>query len=410
MASLGWIHYSRQFRDRVHTILDMMDEEGVVDELGVGAFRDAFADIFFPGISTIQTRAKYFFIIPYLIKDYLNLSPNHQKGLDQFLYEAEHKIMWNLAAMYNYDRRSGSGVIGITKRQGIRIGTRPSSVYWNGVRTLGFIRTGLSLSEYGLRIQESLSDKITRTLTSKKEDGDDEDVDLAGSHGIRVSTYHKNWKHSLDMPLAYEEADFFRQAISRFVPDSLLHQIINNEVIRTQFLDFKEFRSFVTHVIKQNLTKELKANLVLAHDLDVVVEGLHWVYSNEINRHRYQDEQLFENWLKWKKSVYSNIIDLKHLKGERLVTIAPRSNRNSKLFIIRICDLIREKNLDYNLFAGLVRDQETNVKTYKSRFRLGAEIDFRRGDTKSLAFLNYRYSKAQTIVNDIFASLTQTNA
>jgi hypothetical protein len=26
----------------------MMDEEGMVDELGVGSFRDAFADLFFP--------------------------------------------------------------------------------------------------------------------------------------------------------------------------------------------------------------------------------------------------------------------------------------------------------------------------------------------------------------------------
>jgi hypothetical protein len=149
MASLGWIHYSRQFRDRVHTILDMMDEEGVVDELGVGSFRDAFADIFFPGISTIQTRAKYFFIIPYLIKDYLNLDPKQQRGLDQFLYEEEHKIMWDLAAKYNYNRAGGSGVIGITKTPGNRIGRRPSSVYWNGVRTLGFIKTTLSLTEYG---------------------------------------------------------------------------------------------------------------------------------------------------------------------------------------------------------------------------------------------------------------------
>src|SRR5580765_4172151 len=113
MASLGWIHFSRSFRDRVNTVLDMMDEEGMVDELGVGAFRDAFADIFFSGISTIQTRAKYFFFVPYLIKDYLNLSSNRQNGLDKYLYEAEHEVMWKLAAKYNFDRNAGSGVIGI---------------------------------------------------------------------------------------------------------------------------------------------------------------------------------------------------------------------------------------------------------------------------------------------------------
>ncbi|MEX2417466.1 MAG: DUF6361 family protein [Actinomycetota bacterium] len=35
----------------------MFREEGSVDEIGVGVIRDAFADMFFPGTSTIQTRA-----------------------------------------------------------------------------------------------------------------------------------------------------------------------------------------------------------------------------------------------------------------------------------------------------------------------------------------------------------------
>jgi hypothetical protein len=227
---------------------------------------------------------------------------------------------------------------------------------------------------------------------------------------MRISTYHKKWKDSLDMPLDYEEADFFRQAITRFVPDSLLHQIISDDTIRKQFLQLKEFRSFVTYAIKQNLRMDLKENLVLAHDLDVVVEGLHWVYSNEINKHRYQDERFFKNWLKWKQNLYSEIIDLNNLRGEKLVTIAPRANRDSKLFIIKICDLIRDKNPDYTLIAALVRAQESNVKKHKSRFRLGAEIDFSKGDAKSLSFLNYRYGTAQTIVIDIFTSLTAQNA
>jgi hypothetical protein len=35
-------------------------------ELGIGSIRDGFADILFPGTSTIQTRVRYFLFIPWM--------------------------------------------------------------------------------------------------------------------------------------------------------------------------------------------------------------------------------------------------------------------------------------------------------------------------------------------------------
>jgi len=46
--------------------LKMLEESTALDELGIGVIRDAYADILFPGISTLQTKAKYFVLIPYL--------------------------------------------------------------------------------------------------------------------------------------------------------------------------------------------------------------------------------------------------------------------------------------------------------------------------------------------------------
>ena len=75
MASLGWIHFSPTHRQHVGSVLDLLRPEGMVDELGLGTMRDALANALFPGISTIQTRAKYFFLIPYILYDYQNLPP-----------------------------------------------------------------------------------------------------------------------------------------------------------------------------------------------------------------------------------------------------------------------------------------------------------------------------------------------
>ena len=57
---LGWIDFSKNDRNIAFSVLKLLEEPGAVDEMGIGIFRDAFADILFTGTSTIQTRAKYF--------------------------------------------------------------------------------------------------------------------------------------------------------------------------------------------------------------------------------------------------------------------------------------------------------------------------------------------------------------
>lgn len=66
---LGWIDFSKNERNKVLTVLDLLSEQGTLDELGIAPIRDGFANLFFPGTSTIQTRAKYFFLVPYAMKD-----------------------------------------------------------------------------------------------------------------------------------------------------------------------------------------------------------------------------------------------------------------------------------------------------------------------------------------------------
>jgi hypothetical protein len=60
ISSLGWIDFSSEHREKVRTVLDLLATPGVLDELGIGVVLVSFADRIFPGISTIQTRAKYF--------------------------------------------------------------------------------------------------------------------------------------------------------------------------------------------------------------------------------------------------------------------------------------------------------------------------------------------------------------
>lgn len=57
---IGWIDFSKEDRKKVLSVIELLSEKSALDELGIAPIRDGFADLFFPGTSTIQTRAKYF--------------------------------------------------------------------------------------------------------------------------------------------------------------------------------------------------------------------------------------------------------------------------------------------------------------------------------------------------------------
>ena len=65
-SSIAWIDFSEQDRRRMIEMVSLFKDRDTRDELGLGSIRNAFADLFFPGTSTLQTRARYFFFVPWI--------------------------------------------------------------------------------------------------------------------------------------------------------------------------------------------------------------------------------------------------------------------------------------------------------------------------------------------------------
>src|SRR5699024_7519624 len=121
-------------------VLHALSSEGAVDELGIGQVRDRFSDILFPGTSTIQTRAKYFFIIPYLLMEIEKESFDSPNKLINKLWDAELDL---IDILLKGDR---NGVIGASARKKLK--RKPSEIYWIGLRTFGFLKSNLTLKSY----------------------------------------------------------------------------------------------------------------------------------------------------------------------------------------------------------------------------------------------------------------------
>ncbi len=69
-SQITWMDFSESDRRKMVRVISMFKQRDTRDEMGLARIRDGFADLFFPGTTTIQTRAKYFLYIPWLFRTY----------------------------------------------------------------------------------------------------------------------------------------------------------------------------------------------------------------------------------------------------------------------------------------------------------------------------------------------------
>lgn len=141
MASkLAWLDFSERERRQALDVIDLFQEEDTRDELGIGVIRDAFADHFFPGTSTIQTRLRYFLFVPWILQQ-LEASRTPTSDIKRRSRSRQGRLCSSLIA-------GGEEVGVIGYRAGINVQRLPSNVYWNGLKQWGILRFNGSEADY----------------------------------------------------------------------------------------------------------------------------------------------------------------------------------------------------------------------------------------------------------------------
>ena len=243
--NLGWIDFSDNDRKKTMDVLRLFQEQGAVDELGIGIIRDGFANYFFPGTSTIQTRAKYFFIIPYAMMD--TVSDPRVTSVSSALRRLD-EIEKESAILLK--KSSGDlGVIGATILPKWVVRT-PSTIYWNGLRTLGIFNGGLNqtmtISEYFRLAIKLREEKKASALGNRKEDAEENNKDDAGAGDFRFRNfwllpYKQGWKEHLTIDLSQAEADFLSTKIKTSNPNTVFAYILREGINIEQYCDFTAF-------------------------------------------------------------------------------------------------------------------------------------------------------------------------
>lgn len=412
MASIGWIDFSPKDRNRVGSVLDLLRPEGMVDELGLGTIRDSISNQLFPGISTIQTRAKYFFIIPYILREYqsLPLAQRRAKTASKFLEEKEYEIMWQLAEKYNFVE--GNGVIGISKHKPEKIIRRPSAIYWTGLYTYKFVDThGLSTEDFlNQATNSSLESLLSIKQTDTDENNDDKDAGYEDIFRIKVPR-KPNWSENLNLDLDKEEAEFFEDRIISMSKNKLVAELLINERLWQLFINTDNFMDFIKAAAKiilykrDHLSSGLKETLILAHDFSELMYGAHIAYNNQLHQKVFNKNYFEDDWVKWLQNIQTRMLESQNFDPDRLFALSLNTRETTVQFVKKWWELTKNNFNDLDERDNLIAFQEAMVKGSKARLKWNKVDDVQEEKWLGLKYFDYRFFQAKTILKDIKTGL-----
>lgn len=129
---LAWLDFSERDQRRARELIQLFLQPESRDELGIGTVRDALSDLLFPGISVIQTRARYFLFTPWLFRE------GARKGR-----RGRELLNWvdRWQRVHVETLRSNGDLDGLIGRvAGARVKILPSTIYWNALQKFGILR------------------------------------------------------------------------------------------------------------------------------------------------------------------------------------------------------------------------------------------------------------------------------
>ena len=219
MSSFSWLDSSEQERTQILDVISLFREKETRDELGIGLVRDAFADLFFPGTSTIQTRARYFLFVPWL---YLDLERLRVKSAD-----VERRGRNEEVRLINtlFDNGAVDGLIGIQARRSLK--RLPSTIYWQGLGAWGIRRYDGSQTSYHRSLDSfyaaQTEAKLMRRDNRAGEDAAEIQLRQLNNWDPGVAELRpKDFPNGATFALSQDEAAYLKERIIMAQPHSLL--------------------------------------------------------------------------------------------------------------------------------------------------------------------------------------------
>jgi hypothetical protein len=392
MSHLAWLDTSESDRRRMMHIIDLFQQKGTVDELGLGGIRDTISDVLTPGTSTIQTRARYFFFIPWI---YLTLE---RKGTPaERVSSKARSLEIELSAVLSKSPDS-AGTIGLLA--GASLKRLASSVYWAGLKRLGF------------RLFDGAQDRYHRRFGKALQVGGEESSDrtLSANWNPHIPAAPEGFPEAMSLALTKQEALFFAEQLAMHAPNSLLHFLVDGKELGDG-ISFPwelptvgemgaDLRLWLSHA---QCYSELMHGAALLYNLMLAEKGkrdqLHESYGAAFDEWAELIEARRGPFASWSRQEFWSLVRREN----------PRTSVPAEQFSNQWIDAVMASRgalalRDDRVARRWIEEREYRLKTSRARLRSPAHLELWGGASGADQF-NYRWGITQTIVRDIVAGL-----
>lgn len=404
-SSFTWLDYSAQDQRKMLDVISLFKEQTTRDELGIGTIRDAFADLFFPGVSTIQTRARYFLFIPWIYQDMIRRKTSSQQ-VSARLRQREVELINILVETTDSD-----GTIGKVARASLK--RLPSNIYWFGLGCWGIYRYGVSQQEYH-QFFDQLNRSSRRTLYS-------DEGTVIGTEGPEwdplMPPAPDDFPKNMSFGLTEEEARYLADRIAQWHPRSLLTHLVQQtgqtELLKSHFA--------WEHPQLNEFSSPLREHLHYAQIFSETIHGAALLYNLMLAEAK-PDEKLIESYRaalqQWATRLSNHAKDFQQWDQKTFWGLvnqqAGQVSWKTQSFVNQWFDLATKPEIavciaDNREAKNLIHDREAALKGKQARLDNPRALELWLGNAGADQ-LNFRWPTVCTILTDISKGLAQKEA
>jgi hypothetical protein len=407
MSAFVWLDYSERERRKMLDVVDLFREHDTRDELGIGSVRDAFADLLFPGTSTIMTRARYFLLVPWMYEQ----QEKSRVSSSQIAARARRAEINLVDAI----ERSDDKLFNIGKVAKNTLKRLPSSVYWQGLSVWGIRTFRGSQAQYHRSLDRYYA-QLTRHGGRKSErDVEHDDLMPPNWHAGLVRP-PADFPTECSLSLARREAEYLAERIrlSPACAGSLLAELVAQ---RRRSADVP----FVwEHPHSAELPLKLRENVDHAQNFSDLMHGAPLLYNLVLAEQDNRGEavanyrQRFAEWAELISERFRVLVGWNRKRFWQLIhAVNPRITSPTYEFINTWWDLALAGEVarlfESSTARSLIRQRERRLKKSLARIDNPRAQELWTGDSGT-AQLEFRWLISQRLLGDIFDGLEVADA
>jgi hypothetical protein len=403
MSTFAWVDHSEKQRRQILDAIDLFREKDTRDELGIAGIRDAFSDMLFPGTGALQTRARYFLLVPWMYLGFeaarVSSAEVPRKGR-----AFEIGLIGRLA-----DSSDPAGTIGIQARSSLQ--RIPSSIYWNGLKLLRICQFLGSQAEYHLSLDRQAA---ARAAVRRNDDGEVVG-DAAQAWHAGLPAAPSAFPSQVSFTLTVPEARYLKGRVLENHRQSLFAFMLDRDYVDADAAFAWE------HPASHQAPVELRRQIEHARCFSEIIHGtaiLYNLYLGELDPRRdsviENCDAMLEDWLGLIRERYLPLLnwdreDFWKLLDEQMYVPSPAT----RFFVDEWCRRVLSGKPTTLRTAESTKEfiflREAQIKGALARCNNRRSREMWKGDA-GLGRMDFRWSNARVVLRDIAAGLVGGHA